>query len=363
MSFAKCLSFCPGLVLTHWGQDNVAIILQMSFSNLFSYMQTSEFQIKFKWNIFHLVFLPIYQHLVQIMFCRWTSDKPLSHPITTQFTDPYMLHASSVSFLSRIHWSIPWLFVWSVTLIWYFLYSLRPSDSYMITLYASVNWAIIGSDNGLLPTQRQAIIWTNAGILLIGTLGTNVSEILIAIHTFLFKKMRFKISSAKWQPFCLGLNVFTHWGRVTHTCVSKLTIIGSNNGLSVPSHYLNQCWNIVNSTLRNKLQWNLKGVIYIFIQENPFENVVWKMAAILFWPQCKHQSVPSLVSLLPVSCVCLPWKAHWSLCKQEGTACLLSSHQSNFMAHSCWSHLQWFLPGKYFQLSSNVVHTLTQGWF
>ena len=26
----------------------------------------------------------------------------------------------------------------------------------------------IGSDNGLLPGQRQAIIWTNTGILLIG---------------------------------------------------------------------------------------------------------------------------------------------------------------------------------------------------
>ena len=38
---------------------------------------------------------------------------------------------------------------------------------------------IIGSDNGLSAGRRQAIIWTNAGILLIGTLGTNFSEILI----------------------------------------------------------------------------------------------------------------------------------------------------------------------------------------
>ena len=40
---------------------------------------------------------------------------------------------------------------------------------------------IIGSDNGFAPTRRQAIIWTNAGILLIGPLGTNFSEILIEI--------------------------------------------------------------------------------------------------------------------------------------------------------------------------------------
>ena len=32
----------------------------------------------------------------------------------------------------------------------------------------------IGSDNGLSPGRRQAIIWSNAGILLIGSLGTNL---------------------------------------------------------------------------------------------------------------------------------------------------------------------------------------------
>ena len=66
---------------------------------------------------------------------------------------------------------------------------------------------IIGSDNGLSPDRRQAIIWTNAGLLLIGPLGTNFSEILIEILTFLFKKMHLKVSSVKQQPFCLGLNV------------------------------------------------------------------------------------------------------------------------------------------------------------
>ena len=53
----------------------------------------------------------------------------------------------------------------------------------------------------------EAIIWTNAGILLIGPLETNFSEILIEIHTFSFKKMHLKMSSGKSRPFCLGLNV------------------------------------------------------------------------------------------------------------------------------------------------------------
>ena len=69
------------------------------------------------------------------------------------------------------------------------------------------NLTIIGSDNGLSPGRRQAIIGTNAGILVIATLGTNFSEILIEIRPFSFKKMHLKMSSGKWRPFCLGLNV------------------------------------------------------------------------------------------------------------------------------------------------------------
>ena len=68
---------------------------------------------------------------------------------------------------------------------------------------------IIGPDNGLSPGRRQAIIWTNAGILLIIPWGTNFSEILLGIQAFSFKKMHWKMSSAKWRPFCLGLNVST----------------------------------------------------------------------------------------------------------------------------------------------------------
>ena len=89
---------------------------------------------------------------------------------------------------------------------------------------------IIGSDNGLSPGRRQAIIWTNAGILFIGHLRTNFSEILIKIVTFSFKKMRLKVSSAKRWPFCLGL-----W---------------SINGLSnhPPHHEKNSNWHSIRST-------------------------------------------------------------------------------------------------------------------
>ena len=58
-----------------------------------------------------------------------------------------------------------------------------------VTHICVCNLSIIGADNGLSPGRRQAIIWTNAGILLIRPLGTNFSGILIGIQTFEFKKM------------------------------------------------------------------------------------------------------------------------------------------------------------------------------
>ena len=84
------------------------------------------------------------------------------------------------------------------------------------------NLTIIGSDNGLLPRRRQAIIWTNAGILLIRPLGTNFNEMLIEILTFSFMKMRFKVSSAKWRPFCLCLNVVNQWCPWLKSCHRRL---------------------------------------------------------------------------------------------------------------------------------------------
>ena len=123
------------------------------------------------------------------------------------------------------------------------------------------NLAIIGSHNGLSPGRRQAITWTNVGILLIGPLGTNFSEkMLIKIHIFSFKKIHLKMSSGKWWPFCLGLNVLTHWGQVIHIYVDKL------------GHYLNQCWFVVNWHIGNKLQWNPNRNSKIFFTK----KCIWK---------------------------------------------------------------------------------------
>ena len=95
-----------------------------------------------------------------------------------------------------------------------------PYSVYIRLVYLLTHWGqvthiwvneftIIHSDYGLLPGRPQAIIWTNAWILLIRTLGTHCSEIVIRNETFAFKKMHLKISSAKWRSFCLSLNVLS----------------------------------------------------------------------------------------------------------------------------------------------------------
>ena len=124
---------------------------------------------------------------------------------------------------------------------------------YMLTHWGRVTHiyvsklTIIGSDNGLSPDRRQAIIWTNAGILLIGTLGTNFSETLIEILTFSFKKMRMKVSSANRRPFCLGLNVlnFRHM-RVMASQVAGNWIVSST---ACPGYQHSQNNNIVTHKL------------------------------------------------------------------------------------------------------------------
>ena len=97
----------------------------------------------------------------------------------------------------------------------------HDAQSFVVDGYRLTHWGrvthicvskltIIGSDNGLSPGRRQAIFWTNNGILLIRTFRTPFSEIVSEIHTFSFKKMHFKMSSGKWRPSCLGLNVLIH---------------------------------------------------------------------------------------------------------------------------------------------------------
>ena len=142
--------------------------------------------------------------MVLVMACCLNGTKPLPEPILTyhqlspmvfSWGKPVSLEMLKISII-RICYKITHIVP---------PYPLGDNDLThwgRVTHICVSKLAIIGPDNGLAPS--------NAGILLIEPLGTNVSEILIGIQTFLFKKLHYKMSSAKWCPLCLGLNVLRH---------------------------------------------------------------------------------------------------------------------------------------------------------
>ena len=94
----------------------------------------------------------------------------------------------------------------------------------------------------------------------------------------------------------------------------------------MPSHYLKKYRNNCNKPLGNKLPWSFKRNSYISIQENVFQNVVRKLAAILSRSQYVKPSgtFPCLVirlSLIRVLACCLlgfkplsePMLLYWKL--------------------------------------------------
>ena len=123
------------------------------------------------------------------------------------------------------------------------------------------NLTIIGSDNGLSPGRHQAIIWPNARILSIGTLRTNFIEISIGIQAFSFKKMHLKMSSEKWRPCCLGLNVLTHWGWDKMAAIFQTTFLNRFSWMKIYEFRLKFHWSPINniSALVQIMAWRRPG--------------------------------------------------------------------------------------------------------
>ena len=114
----------------------------------------SYFCFRFHWNLFLKVQVTVSQHWLR----WWHGTEQLTSHATECVTSHYLKQGCD-------HVGPCW--VW-------------------VTHICVSKLTIIGSDNGLSPGRRQAIIWTNAGILLIWTLGTNFIEIWIGILSFSF---------------------------------------------------------------------------------------------------------------------------------------------------------------------------------
>ena len=66
---------------THWDQDKMATIFQMTFSNAFSWMKIYWFLLRFHWSLFPKCPTENIPALVQIMAWHWSGDRPLSEPM------------------------------------------------------------------------------------------------------------------------------------------------------------------------------------------------------------------------------------------------------------------------------------------
>ena len=71
--------------------------------------------------------------------------------------------------------------------------------------------------------------------------------------------------------------IITHWGRVTHICVGKLTNIGSDNGLSPGRH--------------QAITWTNAGILLIGPLETKFNEILIKIHTISFKEM--HLKMPS----------------------------------------------------------------------
>ena len=86
------------------------------------------------------------------------------------------------------------------------------------------NLNIIGSDNGLLPGQCQALIWTNTGIF------RNIPQRNFNINSnILIHEKPLIVSSAKWWPFCLGLSVLSQILSVPVYIFIPIVIVSPNS--------------------------------------------------------------------------------------------------------------------------------------
>ena len=109
-----------------------------------------------------------------------------------------------------------------------------------------------------------------------------------------------------WSPLWIGDDVYlqyerclykwgihsqsiTHWltylPLVPHICVSESGQHWFRQWLvtySAPSHYLNQCWVVVNWTLRKNLQW----FFFIKIRNFSFTKMHLKVSSAKWWPFC-----------------------------------------------------------------------------
>ena len=145
---------------------------------------------------------------------------------------------------------------------------------------------IIGSDNGLSPGRCQAIIWTNAGILLNEPLGTNFSEILIGIQIFLAATKQLY----KWYfpsvRLSVRLSVTPFWLCSHHPIIMKFLEVITNDQSKVHAKGQGQRSKVKVTEVTNQLN-RFRTVtpvwIHIWWWNDAYSSMLLRRGALLFF--------------------------------------------------------------------------------
>ena len=139
------------------------------------------------------------------------------------------------------------------------------------------------------PNRRQGI--NNHQIRIMCMLSLNLLYFIITRCNISRASIFLEISKDilnDYVSLLIGSTILTHWGRLTHISVGNLTIICSDNGLS-PGRCQAIIWiaaGLLSIGPCEHISMKFETKYNNFFDKNAFENAVWKMAAILSWPQC-----------------------------------------------------------------------------
>ena len=130
-----------------------------------------------------------------------------------------------------------------------------------------------------------------------------------------------------------------------HICVSESNQHWFRQWLvaySAPSHYLNQCWIVVNWSPRNKLQWNFNLNSKLFIHKNVSGNIVCEIAAILSrvrWVNLKNTTCIKIsTTRQEILCSCL---IQWSPISRVVSCLLQFGRPSSLLTRTSITEVYW----------------------
>ena len=156
-----------------------------------------------------------------------------------------------------------------------------PSDA----IWCHRTWSTLVQ---VMACWHQIIICTNVDLSSMRSCGIHLRAISQERLKISMLDISLKIINLILQPHLPGNNELTHWGRVTHICVSKLTIIGSDNGLS-PGRRQAIIWTNAGILLIRTLGTNFSEIL------SAIKNGVCEMASILSWPWCVKTAMASML--------------------------------------------------------------------